>query len=55
MLLEDLLNKTFNDAEVNKMIKMWSYKNFYNARNKAIIAMLFETGIRDNGYVIRDY
>lgn len=39
---------TFTDAEVQKMIKVWDYKNFYNARNKAIIAMLFETGIRNN-------
>lgn len=39
---------TFTDAEVQKMIKVWDYKNFYRARNKAIIAMLFETGIRNN-------
>ncbi|MDU4589923.1 tyrosine-type recombinase/integrase [Clostridium sp.] len=39
---------TFTDAEVQKMIKVWDYKNFYHARNKAIIAMLFETGIRNN-------
>lgn len=43
-----VLIRTFNDAEVGKMIKVWNYKNFYNARNKAIIAMLFETGIRNN-------
>ncbi len=39
---------TFTDSEVQKMIKVWDYKNFYHARNKAIIAMLFETGIRNN-------
>ncbi|WP_252246715.1 tyrosine-type recombinase/integrase [Clostridium sp. ZBS4] len=39
---------TFTDAEVQKMIKVWDYKNFYHARNKAIIATLFETGIRNN-------
>lgn len=38
----------FTDVEVKKMIKVWDYKNFYNARNKAIIAMLFESGIRNN-------
>lgn len=43
-----VLIRTFNDAEVGNMIKVWNYKNFYNARNKAIIAMLFETGIRNN-------
>ena len=43
-----VLIKTFNDAEVSRMIKAWDYKSFYNARNKAIIAMLFETGIRNN-------
>lgn len=39
--------KTFTDAEVKKMIKVWDYKNFYNTRNKAIVAMLLETGIRN--------
>ena len=39
---------TFTDSEMQKMIKVWDYKNFYHARNKAIIAMLFETGIRNN-------
>lgn len=40
--------KTFNDEEVKRMMKVWNYKSFYNARNKAIIATLFETGIRNN-------
>lgn len=40
--------KTFNDEEVKRMMKVWNYKDFYNARNKAIIATLFETGIRNN-------
>ena len=31
-----VLIKTFNDAEVRKMIKVWSYKNLYNERDKAI-------------------
>ena len=29
------------------MTKVWDYKNLYNARNKAIIAMLFETSIKN--------
>lgn len=40
--------KTFSDVEVQKMLKVWDYKNFYNARNKAIVATLLETGIRNN-------
>lgn len=38
---------TFNDKEVEKMLKVWDYKNFYNTRNKTIISMFFETGIRN--------
>ena len=44
---KNTLIKTFNDIEVKRMTKVWDYKNFYNARNKAIIAILFETGIRN--------
>ena len=39
--------KIFNYIEVKKMTKVWDYKNLYNARNKAIIAMLFETSIKN--------
>ncbi len=45
---EKPLITTFTDVEVQKMIKVWDYKNFYNSRNKTIIAMFFETGIRNN-------
>lgn len=38
---------TFNDNEVRRMLKQWDFKNYYNTRNKAIIAVLFETGIRN--------
>lgn len=41
------LIETFTDREVYKMLKVWDYKTFYNARNKAIIATLIETGIRN--------
>lgn len=40
------LIETFTDAEAKKMLKQWNYKTFYNARNKAMVAVLFETGIR---------
>lgn len=38
---------TFTDIEARKMLKQWDFKSFYHARNKAIIATLFETGIRN--------
>lgn len=38
---------TFSDREAAKMLKLWDYKSYYNARNKAIVATLFETGIRN--------
>lgn len=42
-----IIINTFTDIEARKMLKQWDFKSFYNARNKAIIAMLFETGIRN--------
>ncbi|EPY6467462.1 tyrosine-type recombinase/integrase [Clostridium sporogenes] len=39
--------ETFTDAEATKMLKQWDFNKFYNARNKAIIATFFETGIRN--------
>ena len=44
---EKKLIETFTDSEAKKMLKQWDYKSFYNARNKAIVAILFETGIRN--------
>lgn len=44
---KNTLIKIFNDIEVKRMTKVWDYKNLYNARNKAIIAMLFETSIKN--------
>ena len=43
---EKRLIETFTDNEAKKMLKQWNYKTFYNARNKAMVAVLFETGIR---------
>jgi integrase/recombinase XerD len=38
--------KGFTTEEVTKMIHSFSYKNYFEARNKAIIAMLADTGLR---------
>lgn len=38
---------TFTDDEAVKMLKQWDFKRYYNARNKAILATFFETGIRN--------
>lgn len=39
--------KTFADAEVKKMLDVYKMDKYVNARNKAIIAMLVDTGIRN--------
>lgn len=38
--------KTFNDKEVKKMLKYYDFSSYMNARNKCIMALLFDTGIR---------
>ncbi|MBL5867926.1 tyrosine-type recombinase/integrase [Bacillus sporothermodurans] len=38
--------KGFTLQEVDKMINSFSYKNYFEARNKAIIAMLSDCGLR---------
>lgn len=38
---------TFTDKEAIKMLKQWDFKRYLTARNKAIVAILFETGIRN--------
>ena len=38
---------TFSDKEAVTMLKILDYKSYYHARNKAIGATLFETGIRN--------
>jgi len=37
----------FNDSEVSKMLQAYNYSNYLNARNKTIMATLFDTGIRN--------
>jgi len=39
--------KTFSDDEVRKMLEAFSESDYMGMRNKAIIAMLFDTGIRN--------
>lgn len=38
--------KTFNDKEVKKMLEYYDFSSYMNARNKCIMALLFDTGIR---------
>lgn len=47
-LKEDItLIKTYNDDEVTRMLNVYSYNSYMEARNKCIIAMLFDTGLRN--------
>ncbi|MFL0194631.1 tyrosine-type recombinase/integrase [Clostridium sp. WILCCON 0269] len=38
---------SFSDKEAIKMLDVYNYSNYYNARNKCIIATLIDTGIRN--------
>ena len=38
--------KTFSDSEVKGMLQAYSGSDYYSVRNRAIMAMLFDTGIR---------
>ena len=44
---EKVLIQTFSPDEVKRMIDVYSSPNFLSARNKCIITMLFDTGIRN--------
>ena len=39
--------KTFSDEEVKRMLNVYPETDYLNIRNKAIMAMLFDTGIRN--------
>lgn len=41
------LIKTFYDIEVSQMLDVFNFKDYYNARNKCMLAILFDTGIRN--------
>lgn len=41
------LIRTFNDSEVKRMLAVYGEKNYLEIRNKTILYMLFDTGIRN--------
>ena len=41
------LIRTFNDSEVKRMLAVYSEKSYMEIRNKTILYMLFDTGIRN--------
>lgn len=43
-----VLINTFNDEEVRKMINYYGTKKFLDTRNRCIMIILFDTGIRNN-------
>lgn len=45
---EKVIIKTFTDKEVSRMIDVYTYETYLNARNKCIIALLMDTGIRNH-------
>ena len=40
--------KSFNDQEVSKMLKVYKFDSYISARNACIMALLFDTGIRNS-------
>ncbi|EJT6494510.1 tyrosine-type recombinase/integrase [Clostridium perfringens] len=42
-----ILIKTFTDIEVKKMLEHWKFSSYLHARNRCIMAILFDTGIRN--------
>lgn len=44
---DKVIIKSFTDKEVFKMINVFSYNTYLEARNKCIVAMLCDTGIRN--------
>ncbi len=38
--------KTFSDDEIRRMIDVYNYNSYINARNKCIIAIFIDTGIK---------
>lgn len=37
---------TFNDEEVKRMLNYWKFDSYLGARNKCMIAVMVDTGIR---------
>lgn len=44
---DKVIIKTFTDSEVRSMISSFSYNSYMEARNKCIVALLLDTGIRN--------
>lgn len=44
---EKVIIKSFNDDEVSRMLKVYNYTTYLQARNKCMVALLFDTGIRN--------
>ena len=44
---DKVIINAFTDAEVFRMLKVYDYSSYLNARNKCIMAMFFDTGIRN--------
>lgn len=44
---EKVIIETFTTDEVRRMLAVYGYTNFLDARNKCIMMMLFDTGIRN--------
>ena len=44
---EKVIIETFTTDEVRRMLSVYGYTNFLDARNKCIMMMLFDTGIRN--------
>lgn len=40
-----IIIKTFSDEEVLNMLKVFDYSNYLKARNKTVLAFLYDTGI----------
>lgn len=43
---EKVVIKTFTDKEIVRMIEVYDFKSYLNARNKVILCMFIDTGIR---------
>ena len=49
---EKVIIKTFTDKEVSRMIDIYTYETYLNARNKCIVALLMDTLIEIVGAII---
>ena len=45
---DKVIIKSFTDQEVSRMLKVYKFNSYISARNACIMAMLFDTGIRNS-------